>query len=266
MARDVSIDKLRNICALECLSNENWCTRSSVDKAEAALEDGDFYLFLRRDKDNKVWQTVLGMTSYKGKIDQIQGANNDNLIPLRELEGLKEFLQSNNLQCVSGICDEGPKAVQQLLIAEKLKEVDLISGLSLAGAITKRNDFAMLNLLFQNVEPQIGTSVLMYDSTKKPLFKIPSYKPYVLLDIKKGIKVPFSYLGIDEDVLLANVYMIEGDWNLYVKGDLYNSRITTFPKNLKKVSGKIVCTEEQYKKFGENMLKVVSDPKKIIIH
>ena len=43
------IHKDKNIKMLEILSCRNWCTRSSVDKAEAALEDGDFlYIFRTR--------------------------------------------------------------------------------------------------------------------------------------------------------------------------------------------------------------------------
>ena len=42
-------NKEANIKKLEILSCKNWCTRSSVDKAEAALEDGDFYIYLVRN-------------------------------------------------------------------------------------------------------------------------------------------------------------------------------------------------------------------------
>ena len=252
-----------NIFALECLSNENWCTRSSLDKAEAALQDGDFYLYLKRD-DNQVWQTVLGMTSYKGKIDQIQGPNNDNLIPIRELDNIKSFLQENRLVCMSGYTDEGPKALQQILIAEKLKEIEPQTNMSLFNAINRKNNYVILKMLFGDVDFR-GEAPMVLFNNSKPMLAIRTYKPSILLDSKKGITVPISFFGINEDSLLSNVIEIKGDLILKGSRSEYNSQLKTFPPNLKHVCGKIICTQEQYNKFKDDMLRVVSDQKQIIV-
>ncbi|MCQ2753785.1 MAG: hypothetical protein MJ231_01925 [bacterium] len=253
-----------NIAALECLSNENWCTRSSLDKAEAALQDGDFCLYLKRD-DNQVWQTVLGMTSYRGKIDQIQGPNNDNLIPIRELDNIRNFLKENELGYVSGITDEGPKAMQQIMIAEKLKEIEPQTNMSLFTAINKKNNYVILKMLFGDVDFKGETPMMLFNNSK-PMLAIKTYKSSILLNKTKGITVPIAFFGINEDSLLSNVVEINGDFILKGTRPEYNSQITTFPKNLKRVTGKILCTQEQYNNFKEDMLKVVKSPQQIIVY
>ena len=102
-------NKAKNISDVETLSYRNWCTRSSVDKAEDVLKDGDFYIYLERGK-NDMWQPLIGMASFEDKISQIQGADNNNIIPLKQLPKVKEFIKSKKLKCQSGIVDEGPRA------------------------------------------------------------------------------------------------------------------------------------------------------------
>lgn len=244
-----------NIEALEILSYKNWCTRSSVDKAADALADGDFYLYLKRD-DKQIWQSILGMASSKGKIDQIQGRDNNNFIPLTELENIKSFLKSYGLQCQSGVADEGPKAMQQIMIAEKLSEISSIVGKSLTKAIKDKDIVSIFKILGQK---------LKYTSEGK--YEIGTYKPQFLLDSKKGITAPYAFMGIDEDSLLENVEKIDGDFVLYNnKNKIFNSTIEAFPPNLKEVTGRIICSKEQYAKYQDDFKRVVRSESMIKVH
>ena len=249
-----SLHREENIAELEILSNENWCTRSSVDKAEAALQDGDFYVYLERDKD-ELWQPTIGMASSRGKIDQIQGAVNNNLIPINQLENIKKFIAKNGLYCNSGVKDEGPKALQQILIAEKLAAYDETTGKTLEKAIKDKDAVSVLKILGNKVE-----------INPKGTYKIGTYKPQLLLKPRSGIVVPYSFMGIDEDKLLNNVEEINGDLILHSRNPLFNSYITKFPEKLKSVSGKIICSKAQYSMFKDDMLRVVPQQSRIMVY
>lgn len=243
-----------NIADLEILSYKNWCTRSSVDKAADALADGDFYLFLRRD-DQRIWHSILGMASSRGKIDQIQGRENNNFIPTTEVEKLKTFLKESKLQCQSGIVDEGPKALQQILIAEYLAKGSDIAGKSLSKAIKEKDDLSMLKILGQDIK-----------YTPEGKYEIGTYRPSFLLNKKSGLIAPYSFLGIDENILLRNVEKINGDLHLYHKNKLFNSSLAEFPPNLKVVTGKVICNKEQFAKFGEDIKRVVANESMIKVN
>ena len=247
------LNKAQNIHSLEILSNKNWCTRSSVDKAEAALEDGDFYIFLERDK-NKLWQPQIGMTTLKGKIDQIQGGENNNIIPLGMLEKVKIFIKEKNLKCNSDIIPEGPKALQQILISEKLAQHSNELGKNFEKAIKENDSFAIFTFLNKQVDKMSDGSMI-----------IDSYKPTCLLNAQSGISVPYSMLGINEDKLLSEVSKITGDFTLYHKNPLFMSSLKAFPPKLESVSGKVICSESQYEKFGEDIRRVVNNEMNRII-
>ncbi len=248
-------NKEENIRTLEILSNKNWCTRSSVDKAEAALEDGDFYVYLERDKNN-LWKTLVGMTTSKGKIDQIQGQDNNNIIPLTELENIKNYIKSQNLKCQSDIIAEGPKALQQILIAEKLGEYDEVLGKTLDKAIKDGDDYAVFKFMTGKVR-----------ELENGKLEIGTYRPSYNADTNSGISVPYSMMNINEDALLQNVEVINGNLILDNKNPLFNSSITVFPPSLKTVTGKVSCTQEQYQRFGEDIRRVTgNNPAKIIVH
>ena len=249
-----SLHRDENIAELEILSNENWCTRSSVDKAEAALQDGDFYVYLERDKE-ELWQPTIGIASSRGKIDQIQGAANNNLIPINQLENIKKFIAKNGLSCNSGVKDEGPKALQQILIAEKLAAYDEATGKTLEKAIKDKDAVSVLKILGNKVEINPNGT-----------YKIGTYKPQLLLKPQAGIVVPYSFMGIDEDKLLNNVEEISGDLILYNKNPLFNSYITKFPEKLKSVSGKIICSKEQYSMFKDDILRVVPQQSHVTVY
>lgn len=243
-----------NITTLEILSYKNWCTRSSVDKAADALADGDFYIFLRRD-EQQIWHPTLGMTSSKGKIDQIQGRENNNFIPLNELENIKHFIYQQGLKLQSGMSDEGPKALQQMLIAEKLIEYYPIANKTLDKAIKDKDSLSIYKIM--------GEKIKLTPDNK---YELETYKPQFVLNKKNGVSVPYSFLGIDENSLLENVEIISGNLILAdIKNPMINSTITVFPPNLKKVTGKIICTRQQYEMFQESIMKVVSSPENIHI-
>lgn len=248
-------NKEKNIEKLEILSCRNWCTRSSVDKAEAALEDGDFYVHLERGKFN-LWEPKVGMTTLRGKIDQIQGVENNNIVPLGLVDEIKDFISKSGLKCHSDIVDEGPKASQAIMISEKLNEVDSVFKKSFARAIKEEDAKLMFKFLGVNAS-ELADGKL----------KINGYRPSHNIKANSGITVPYSMFGLNEDDLLKNVEIIEGNFVLHNKNSLFNSRITQFPPNLKVVTGKITCSAEQFESFGSDILRVVgNDNRRIIIH
>lgn len=249
------IDKEKNISALEILSYKNWCTRSSVDKAEDALKDGDFYIYLCRDSSN-IWQPQAAMTTYRGEIDQIQGIENNNIIPINLLDKIKSYISSQHLTCRSGVLDEGPKAYQQILISEKLSQVDPIIKKNFSKVIKDNDVFEIFKFLGVNVK-----------AVQDNMLEIGTYKPVYSLNPLKGISVPYAMFGINEDILLKNVKTINGNFVLYNKNPIYNSFIKQFPQNLQKVTGKVICTKNQYEMFFEDINRVVgNDKSRIIVH
>lgn len=246
--------KEANIAKLETLSCKNWCTRSSVDKAEDALTDGDFYIYLERGKFN-LWEPLVGMTSARGQIDQIQGVENNNIVPLSLVGKIKTFIEENKLKCRSGIEDEGPKSSQAIMISEKLNEVSPISKKSFAKAIKDNDSLAMFEFLgVKAQELEDGTLV------------IEKYKPSYTLNSNSGISIPYSMFGLDEDMLLQNVRKIDGDLVLSNKNFLFGSRISKFPPNLEEVTGKVICSAKQFENFKDVILKVVdNNPRRILV-
>jgi hypothetical protein len=239
-------NKDKNISTLEILSCKNWCTRSSVDKAEAALEDGDFHLFLKRGK-NKLWEPLVGMAMAKGKIDQIQGVDNDNIIPNNLIEEIKTYIADNKIPCYYFMLDEGPKAGVAIKIGEKRGEINQTSKKSLIKAIKDKDNVS----IFQSLNVPVTT-------LENGNLQIGTYKPSYNIDLKKGITVPYSALGINEDSLLQNVEIIDGNLILSNNKRAFNSSgITKFPPNLKVVTGKVVCSEEQFENFKDDILRVV---------
>lgn len=247
-------NRARNIERLEILSCKNWCTRSSVDKAEAALQDGDFYIYLARNKQN-LWEPLVGMTTARGKIDQIQGVENNNIVPLNLLDEIKSFIAEKGLKCHSAIIDEGPKASQAIMISEKLSETDDLRR-TFAKAIKDNDDMLMFEFLGVKAEPLEGGAL-----------EIGTYRPVYSLNRQRGISVPYSMFGLNEDDLLANVRVINGDLILNHKNKIFESRITKFPPSLEIVTGRIHCTAEQYERFAADINRVIGDDKsKVIIH
>ncbi|MCM1338941.1 MAG: hypothetical protein NC191_04660 [Muribaculaceae bacterium] len=247
-------NKEKNISSLETLSCRNWCTRSSVDKAEDALTDGDFYIYLTRNKFD-LWEPRVGMTTARGKIDQIQGVDNDNIVPLSYVDEIKRYIDDNGLQCHSAVIDEGPKAKVAIMISEKLNEVDPVTKKTFAKSIKEQDNSAIFRHL--GIE---------YAELPDGKLSISNYRPTYLLEQKRGIAVPYSMFGINEDKLLSNVGEIRGNFVLYNnKNKLYNSTITLFPPDLRRVGGKIVCNENQFDQFGDEIIRVVDSFRDCVI-
>jgi len=243
-------NKSKNISKLEILSNKNWCTRSSVDKAEDALTDGDFYIYLRRNKTSKIWEPSVGMTSLKGKIDQIQGKENDNIVPITFLPEIKDFISKSKLKCASGIDSEGPKSWQGILISDKLSQKDVVSGKTFFKAIKEKD--------FQTIFGFLGINA---QKTESGMFRINNYRPVYPLDSTHGFAIPYSMFGVNENELLSLVEVIDKDLVLNNKNQLLSSNINAFPKNLKYVGGRIYCNKMQYEMFKDDILKVVDNNK-----
>ena len=239
--------KQENINTLEILSCKNWCTRSSIDKAEAALEDGDFYIYLKRNSQN-LWEPLVGMTTSRGKIDQIQGVENNNIVPLNLVDEIKSYISKQNLRCASGVIDEGPKATQAILISEKLNQYDESMKKTFYKAIKENNNEAVFKFL--------GVETKVLDDG---MLEIANYKPSLTMNSNSGMTVPYSMFGINENELLKNVKSIKGNLILQNKNVLFNSGITEFPPNLEYVGGRIVCSKEQYEKFKPQIDRLIGD-------
>lgn len=250
-------DKDSSISMLETLSCRNWCTRSSIDKAKDALLDGDFYIYLKRGK-SELWEPLIGMTTAHGKIDQIQGVENNNIITLSLVDEVEKFITDSKLKCHSALIDEGPKARQAILISKTLNKVlpDAKTHYTFAKAIKDNDTLSMFEFL--------GVKVKRLDDG---LLEISNYKPSCNVNLDSGISIPYSMFGLNEDDLLRDVRIISGNLILDSKQSIFSSRITTFPPKLEKVAGKVVCSAKQYEKFGEDILRVVGGNKsKIYIH
>lgn len=248
-------NKERNISMLETLSCKNWCTRSSVDKARDALLDGDFYIYLERGK-SKLWEPLVGMASSNGKLDQIQGVENNNIVPLHLVEKIKNYIQKNKIKCHQGLIDEGPKAGLAIKISEKLNEVHPILNKTFSKAIKENDAFAIFKFLGVDVK-----------YTPEGYLSIENYKPSYTFNTNGEISVPYSMFGFNEDELMKNVKEIKGNLILHSRNDLYTSRLSKFPENLESVKGRIVCTEAQFEKYKDDIIRVKNgDMSKVIIH
>ncbi len=198
---------------------------------------------------------MIGMASFEDKISQIQGADNNNIIPLKQLPKVKEFIKSKNLKCQSGIVDEGPRANQQILISDKLLEQRPNLEKSFEKAL-KTDDIPMV---FEYLDKPMK---VLDNGT----YEIKGYKPTYLADKNKGIALPLNMMGVNEDKLLENVSVVRGDLILDNKDVLLNSHITKIPEKLEKVTGKISCNRAQYEQFGDRLQQVAQNPKAITVH
>ena len=239
------------VSVVENLSNPNWCTRTRQNKAVSVLLDGPFYIFLERNMNGR-WDSKAAITTFNGKISQIQGKKNDNFIPMQMRNMISHFLTEigaisttenysikKNYRCAAGYDSELPYAYTQLLIAQKLAEVtkkpDGVRQTSLNTALKNKDSLSIFKLLYPSSEPQVLESGKL---------SIKSYKPAVHIDYKSSV-VPVSLMGVNEDELLADVERVE------TVIDLCDSSIKSFPKSLKSVDGKLILSVEQYEKFKD---------------
>lgn len=246
-----SMPSTQEVAIVENLSNPNWCTRSRFNKASEVIKDGHFYVYLERNAQ-KQWSSKAAITTYNGKISQIQGKKNDNFIPLSMRNIVATFLSSinaissdtknniqKNLKCESGYNSELPFAYTQLLISQKLAQTtqieDTSKTTSLSSALKNQDSFSALKVLY----PAAG--VIRLENGK---ISIGGYKPIVHID-KSSFTVPIALFDIDENFLLENVEEVRGNINIS------DSKLDKFPPSLKRVGGKLTLSKEQYESFGE---------------
>ena len=114
------------------------------------------------------------------------------------------------------------------MIADKLAQHDELFDKTLDKAIKEKDSFAVFSMLGKKVEHKSDNTL-----------EIETYKPIYVADKQKGITIPYSMMGIEEDVLLRNVSKIKGDMMLYNKNFIYNSQIKEFPQKQKKLLVKL---------------------------
>ena len=142
------------------------------------------------------------------------------------------------------------------MISDKLSEIDPELKKSFAKVIKENNDIGMFKYLGVKTEQ-------LEDGT----LKIGTYKPSYNMNANSGISIPYSMFGLNEDELLRNVKVINGNFILDNKNKLFDSRITKFPQSLEQVTGKISCKQEQYERFGADIDRVLGgDKSRLIIH
>ena len=142
------------------------------------------------------------------------------------------------------------------MISEKLNEVSDVSKKSFAKAIKEKDSESMFRFLGQKVQ-------VLDDG----LLSIDSYKPSYTMNHNSGISIPYSMFGLDENDLLKDVKVINGNLILDNKNPLFSSRITEFPPNLETVTGRIVCSKAQYQKFADDINRIAGNiPGKVIVH
>ena len=194
--------KIDNVSIVENLSSKNWCTRSKTDKAEAALQDGDFYIFLGKENDKFVPQ--IGITSSKGKLAKIQGESNNNLLSPKYFDTLEKFLintgsiseSGQNKKCSSAKDDEGPDAYNQYLI---LREIS--NNPEFAKAIEKKDYVTFLN----HLKPNTAT----YDEDGNIVVK--NYNSQFAFQNK--FAVALSDFGVNEVEMLKSIKSATGKVN-----------------------------------------------------
>ena len=128
--------------------------------------------------------------------------------------------------------DEGPQAYWQLLIAKGKQDIEPI--------LKSNNTERTFRSLF-------GDKII--DENENG-FILKSYNSKY--HVSKDVAVPVSMSGFDEDMLLAMVQEVTGVL------DLTNAGIEEFPKNLKTVGKKIICTKDQYELFKDDIIKATT--------
>lgn len=240
-------DENTAIKTVEVLSHENWCTRSRENKAKAALESGNFYIYLQKEPfgaDYQIKTPAIAMTSSHGKIERIQGQLNNGQIPEKHYDTILKFLTKHNylqieddgsfknITMEANSNDEGPQAYWQLLIAKGKQDIEPI--------LKSNNAERTFRSLF-------GDKII--DENENG-FILKSYNSKY--HVSKDVAVPVSMSGFDEDMLLAMVQEVTGVL------DLTNAGIEEFPKNLKTVGKKIICTKDQYELFKDDIIKATT--------
>ena len=218
------------VSVVENLSHENWCTRSRSDKASAAIQDGNFYIYLERD--NRQYKPALGITSERtGKLAKIQGVKNDNTIDQKYFDTIQSFLLNNNhikengqnINCCSGKDDEGPDLYGSYLIMKEKQDYP-----EFAKAIEKKDYKTFLshiNDIAARTNPKAKAEIT---ADENGMLTIKNYNS--TLSFNGNIAVSLSDFGIDEIDLLKHIKVATG------KVNTKTSPVATLPKRTLKVT------------------------------
>lgn len=186
-----------NVEKLKTLSHKNWCTKSF--NAEPYLSEGDFHVYLENGKPK------LGVRFVNDEIEEIQGEQNNNKIPLSYYDELKKHIQEKNLKLHFN-------SKREFEDVEKLKkEVELIKE-DLKNAI-ENNDAKEIFKYFGFLKEEDSEGFLTLSKYKQP-----------------SQKYTFRNLGIDENKLFEKIKRIEGDV------DFKNLQVKNL-RNLKSIGG-----------------------------
>lgn len=172
-----------NVEKLKTFSHKNWCTKSF--KAEPYLSEGDFHIYLENGKPK------LGVRFVGDGIEEIQGENNDGKIPQKYFDEMKEHIKSENLALNENAEKEIENAEEVNKQIEKLK--------------SKLGEDAIKNVDAEKILPYFGIETQKDDDG---LLIISEYK-------QPSEEYTFEDFGIDENKLVRNVKVIEGDANFY---------------------------------------------------
>lgn len=215
-----------NVRAVEIISHENWCTKNAAYKASACLEDGDFYVFLEKQKDGEYKPTV-GMALSERTVMQIQNPSNNDKFGAKYLPVVDFIIGQQKLDLDYYKRDDGIPAGRQYEITKRLKSE--FNGKTLETAI-REND----------AETIFKYAGIDYKKDEDGLLILSKYRPKVL--IKKGQVPPilFCELGINEYDLLSKVSKIEG------VAEFENSEINSLPDSIKTLGGRVTIRPNQF--------------------
>lgn len=85
----------QNVEKLQILSHKSWCTKSYM--TEAYLTGGDIHIFFKNNEPK------LAIRFFKNTIVEIQGENNNGIIPANFKNMLKSYIKENNYNIIERI-------------------------------------------------------------------------------------------------------------------------------------------------------------------
>lgn len=166
-----------NVNMLKTLSHRNWCTKNS--SARPYLSQGDFHILL----ENGLPQLCLRLVG--DSIKEIQGASNDNKIPLSSFDEFNRHIDVNKFS----IKLQAMKTIKSAQDAKK--------ALDKAKSVLKE---PIDNLDYEKILNYFGINTVK--NTKGE---------FILSSYKQPTYFTFKDLGIDENELFKNVIKIDGD-------------------------------------------------------
>lgn len=193
-----------NVPKLKILSGNNWCTKSYM--AENYLSKGDFHIYMENGK------TKLGIRFIDDVIQEIQGVQNNNHIPVMYLDTIKEHTKNYKLN---------NNLLRRLKNAENTK------------------------LKIENIKKHAKTPVEMLKSLKM-LESCNKTDGSLILKFYSQPDKDFTWedLGVNENELFKTVKEIKGN------ADFSESSLT-HSGNLEKIDGNAIFTDSNITNLGK---------------